>query len=554
MDGDSSKFKGLKACTTCAGAKVRCDMLAGQRRCKRDLLRLESKFDSVAQLLSSSTSPLPPPNAAAVDNSPGHASNSRSPPASDSPLLSLFTQPLSAEAQVLAYQMFELYHREMMPLFPFVWISLEESPEKLLRERPVLYMAIMVVACQRDIDVQQELAQRWREEVGRRIWVQGEKSLGLLQGVLVYLAWHQTHLLLGTQLSNLMHTAMALVTELELDKEPSSNTKISPGGIDDFTRSQLPQLVRTHDERRCLLGVFWLSSILSMCVRNVKAMPWRPAISESCLVLQRETQFATDSYLIELVRIQQVASTINATLYNDLDNTETNISSTMLMAVSHLEKEIQELGASLAQGLPQQGLLMMSYYLLQVFLYKVGMDDRLTQALEPTAINPSPYAMRCSNILVSCLNAVKSLLESFLNLSNSVILSIPYPNWIPMGHAILIFSRLLVTNHSYWDPSILTDLPDFTATLDRVCLKIDATISEGAQLLPPRHLPPMFKKLRERLVNIYKRVEESSRPSAQATGAVSVPATSGMFEPGSMMLDEETEALLFSFFSDGGLM
>lgn len=144
-------------------------------------MRLESKFDSVAQLLSNSSAVTGDASAAAL--------TSRS-PASDSPITAVFTQPLTPEAQLLAYKMFELYHRQMMPLFPFVWISLDESPEKLFRERPMLYMAIMVVACQQNVDAQQELAQRWREELGRRIWAQGEKNLHLLQGVLVYLAWH----------------------------------------------------------------------------------------------------------------------------------------------------------------------------------------------------------------------------------------------------------------------------------------------------------------------------------------------------------------------------
>lgn len=86
--------------------------------------------------------------------------------------------------------MLETYRQEMMPLFPFVWISLDESPEKLFQEQPMLYMAIMVVTCQENIEVQQELAQKYREEIGRRIWTLTEKNLQLLQGILVFLAWY----------------------------------------------------------------------------------------------------------------------------------------------------------------------------------------------------------------------------------------------------------------------------------------------------------------------------------------------------------------------------
>jgi hypothetical protein len=78
----------------------------------------------------------------------------------------------------------------MMPLFPFVWISQDESPEKLFRERPMLYMAVMVVTCQENIEMQQELAQQYREELGRRIWTCTEKNIQLLQGIMIYLAWY----------------------------------------------------------------------------------------------------------------------------------------------------------------------------------------------------------------------------------------------------------------------------------------------------------------------------------------------------------------------------
>jgi hypothetical protein len=103
---------------------------------------------------------------------------------------SLFAFPLSSEPHPLANQRLKTYRQEMMPLFPFLWISQDESPDSLFRERPMLYMAIMVVTCQENIEMQQELAQQYREELGRRIWTRTEKSVQLLQGIMVYLAWY----------------------------------------------------------------------------------------------------------------------------------------------------------------------------------------------------------------------------------------------------------------------------------------------------------------------------------------------------------------------------
>ncbi|KAF4974577.1 hypothetical protein FZEAL_8549 [Fusarium zealandicum] len=566
MDSDSSKAKGLKACSACASAKVRCDIAAGQTRCKRcdrldkgcsaqprgshsrksikkygkdDFLRLESKFETVAQLLST-PSPLPPARPGNTsDKVPIRASNTIPPPSAESHLYSLFTQPLPPETLLAAYSMLELYRQEMMSLFPFVFISLDESPEKLFRERPVLYMAIMVVACQQDVQVQQDLAQRWREEFSRRLWVRGETSLQLLQGLLVYLA------------CNLMHTAMSLVTELGLDKEPLSSSNTAPGALDDVTYNQITRAERTHEERRCYLGAYWTNSLLRMCVKDMIAMPSKPSIDEGCLVLERDMQFPSDIYLVHLVRVQQVANSVSATLYQDLDDHGSNASSTTLMAVSHLEKEIEKVRATFRPGLPHQPLLMMSYYLLQIYLYKIGMDDGFNQ---PESTNTSLFVAKLSHLLVSCLGAVKALIDVFLSLANSIILSIPYPNWIQMGHSIFVFSRLLITHRSFWEPGILTDVPDFIASLERISNKIDAAMNQGMHLSPPRSLPAVFSKMRERLIDISRKVEESSRTNTRANIGVEGASASDVLDPSSTVMDEQTETLLYSFFAEGGLM
>ncbi|KAF4948920.1 hypothetical protein FGADI_9204 [Fusarium gaditjirri] len=335
--------------------------------------------------------------------------------------------------------MLETYRQEMMPLFPFVWIGLEETPEKLFQERPMLYMAIMVVTCQENVEIQQELAQKYREEVGRRIWTLAEKNLQLLQGILVFLAWYQTHWVLGHQLSNLMYMAMSLVTELGIDKDPSSGTRTSPGVLTEITKKQEPQPL--------------------------------------------------------------VASSIGSTLYQDLDRNKTQISHTLFMATSHVERQVQDLGATLHQGFRLQAPLTMSFHMLQVYLYKIGIDERLHEPTDPTLLSssdPSPHTLRCSYLLVSCLNAVKAVIENFLLLTSPTILSMPYTYWIQMGHCINMFSRLLVTHSTLWDPNLVTGIHDFTSTLERLAVKIEGAMSLYGSFLAhayPVDHPAKFSRL-----------------------------------------------------------
>ncbi|KAF5538172.1 cercosporin resistance [Fusarium phyllophilum] len=198
----------------------------------------------------------------------------------------------------------------------------------------------MVVTCQENIEIQQELAQKYREEIGRRIWTLTEKNLQLLQGILVFLAWYQTHWVLGHQLSNLMYMAMSLVTELGLDKDPSSGTRTAPGVLTEITKKQEPQ---PFDQRNAVPG----------------------------LGKKRGTD-------------------LTYAIYGHVTCGET-------------------------------APLTMSFHMLQVYLYKIGIDERLHEPTNPTLLSssdPSSHALRCSYLLVSCLNAVKAVIENFLFLTS----------------------------------------------------------------------------------------------------------------------------------------
>lgn len=81
----------------------------------------------------------------------------------------------------------QLFQDEMIPLFPFITIPLDTTPDQLRHEKPLLFMVVMMVASQSDVSRQLELAQLIRSDFSQAVLVRGEKSLGLLQALLVYI-------------------------------------------------------------------------------------------------------------------------------------------------------------------------------------------------------------------------------------------------------------------------------------------------------------------------------------------------------------------------------
>lgn len=88
-----------------------------------------------------------------------------------------------------------IFKTSMARYFPFVVIDDHISAEELGRTKPFLLDVVTVAAFYRDSGRQSALGKEVIEQLSRRLLVDGEKSLDLLQGLLVYIAWYERPML-----------------------------------------------------------------------------------------------------------------------------------------------------------------------------------------------------------------------------------------------------------------------------------------------------------------------------------------------------------------------
>ena len=74
--------------------------------------------------------------------------------------------------------------------FPFVHVPSNATISSLRRDRPFLLLNVLTMASQRNNELQTVLEQEVREVLGTKVISDGEQSLDLLQGLMVYLAWY----------------------------------------------------------------------------------------------------------------------------------------------------------------------------------------------------------------------------------------------------------------------------------------------------------------------------------------------------------------------------
>ena len=138
---------------------------------------------------------------------------------------------------------------------PFVIIPAGTTSGQLQATRPFLMKVIRMVASVRHLRLVRGLSRAVMEYISDAMLMKSERSLDLLQGILIFLGTYHYHCMAHTQFNNLVRLAVSLVEDLEMGTCPKRQK-----------RSQLPlaraeePVSRTNEEKRALLGVWYMSS------------------------------------------------------------------------------------------------------------------------------------------------------------------------------------------------------------------------------------------------------------------------------------------------------
>jgi hypothetical protein len=145
-----------------------------------------------------------------------------------------------------------IYMNQLSTRFPFGTIA-----EQLEISRPLLMKVIRMVASVRHLRSVRGQSHDIIQYVSQAMLTISERSLDLLQGILVFLGFYHYHCMTHAQFNNLSQLAVSLIGDMELSTCPKSQER----------RYQLPlirsqdQRSRTNEERRALIGVWYMSSI-----------------------------------------------------------------------------------------------------------------------------------------------------------------------------------------------------------------------------------------------------------------------------------------------------
>lgn len=144
-------------------------------------------------------------------------------------------------------------YRTMAEFFPFVLLPRECFCGDLIHQRPIFLFAVLTAASYDSSQLQVSLSREFRKVVMVKI-MNGEKSLDLLQGLLVFIAWHHHYMdIHAASVHLLLQMCVGIAGDLGLDSIPSHSR--NPVQKDDGWH---------REAKRAYLGCYYLASSLSL--------------------------------------------------------------------------------------------------------------------------------------------------------------------------------------------------------------------------------------------------------------------------------------------------
>lgn len=215
---------------------------------------------------------------------------------------------------------------------PWVQLPKGTTAPGLRDQKPLLFLGIMLAASYHDFDVQQKICKTALHYVSDQLIVHGNKSIALLQGLLVLLNWYQSQFLNPqATVTNLLHLSIALTTDLGLNQNPTSlaNQRLLQHSLMSFMNGGRRGGVQSSEQmggaggaggksmedRRALVGTFYISMgiVFNSSPTSSHAMGWSPMLEEAAQALH-ESGLAgnrADLRLAKMCRLQQINAEID---------------------------------------------------------------------------------------------------------------------------------------------------------------------------------------------------------------------------------------------------
>ncbi|KAK6065602.1 hypothetical protein SCUP234_12490 [Seiridium cupressi] len=311
------------------------------------------------------------------------------------------TTPSWPEAEE-AESLLRLFRRKMMPIFPFVIIPPGMTSEQLYMERPFMWKGVMLEATCTDGYRQLNLGRELLKDLSEALLTKPRKSVDLLQGLLLYIAWYWGNL--------------------------------------------IPELKACLEQMRAFAGTYYIITSVFTTSKRPDAFMNTIYLETVCRILGSRAEYPTDSLLVHLVKVQQLAQSMSVTMSANSGNFQRPQFSILptVMVVKTLQSQIEDFKASLPADLQDHSGLMAHIHITEALLYEAGLQDIQTETA-------SLQVTERLELLWSLLCALKSFLALRFTQSIAEWPRFPCISSVDFMYAFITCLKLIMLQAPGWD-------------------------------------------------------------------------------------------------------
>ena len=230
----------------------------------------------------------------------------------------------------MAETLLQRYNKEMAPHLPAVVFPPNLTAASLRKSRPYLFLAVMATATSEMAHVQRQLANEVVHLIADRIVIRGEKSMELVQLLLLTVIWYYPpEHFEELKFYQFVHMAAVLAIDIGLGKKRNPpKSRLFPASFRDnpVRRAPLPDPT-TIEARRTWLASYFLASNVAMALHRTNLVRWTPFMTECMDILESSPEAApTDRYLCNLVWTHRLAEEVGIQFSMDDPSVSVSIS------------------------------------------------------------------------------------------------------------------------------------------------------------------------------------------------------------------------------------
>ncbi|KAF2095330.1 hypothetical protein NA57DRAFT_79820 [Rhizodiscina lignyota] len=445
-------------------------------------------------------------------------------------------EPSDVERYLRKYERLRSY-------FPFVPLPQGWTVQQMKQDHPFLLLGILSAMTLHEVTLNVHLHAEFLRVLAERAVTNGEKSLDLIQGILVQIAWYPMHLRPHSrQIFQVLQIAISMIIDLHFNESPNPR-ELASATVDQDKASFIRMTQAAY------LGCYYLSSAIAVCFRRANNLPY----SKWAAKCRNEwSYFSGADYGVG----QQISAYVM--LQQSVEHADMSIRDhqfdqfSAFCAGDSMHKELISVLEYIDPETQQTSSWQLARHYAEMQINAIA----LSEDFPPDRLSTSPADTQTLRLtlLSRCFKATRAYFDTLLSFHLSEYLNMSFVEWAQLINAVKIMSTLCfrIPSAPQWDDEDARKEARFGMIIESICYRMQeltTTSKVAGDVDGDRAAPDHFFLFKSVLKILREEYDESVSAAKRDSQAASQQRQHGSMCPvlnGSIKKSEYWEALQYS--------